>query len=154
MLIFTFDYILIVSFTLFGFSVLSLNLFHFMQIHVFMVAPCCSGYHHCTTSSNKVWTQALCRFKPCSQHVGDSRWWGSPTVAAAENKAKRLSSVNHTTKTIHYHLYRAHLDRNEKQAIGDKCVNKRVRLFIRQMIMSLRHVERKRILGRSSKDKS
>ena len=66
-------------------------------------APWCSGYHYCTTSFNKAWTQVLRRFKPCSRHVGDSRWWGSLTVVPAGNKAKRLSSVNHTTTTIHHH---------------------------------------------------
>ena len=40
-------------------------------------------------------------FKPCSRRVGDSWWWGSLTIVPAGNKAKRLSSVNHTTKTIH-----------------------------------------------------
>ena len=32
-----------------------------------------------------------------------SRWWGSLAMVPAGNKAKRLSSVNHTTKTIHHH---------------------------------------------------
>ena len=65
----------------------------------------CSGYHYCTTSTsfNKAWTQVLHRFKSCSRHVGDSRWWGSLTMVPAGNKAKRLSSVNHTTRTIHHH---------------------------------------------------
>ena len=38
-----------------------------------------------------------------SRRVGDSRWWWSLTMAPAGNKAKRLSSANHTTKTIHHH---------------------------------------------------
>ena len=67
------------------------------------VAPWCSGYHYCTTSFNKVWTQALCRFKSCSQHVGDSRWWESLIMVPPGNKAKCLSSVNYTTKRIHHH---------------------------------------------------
>ena len=41
------------------------------------------------------------RFKCCSRCVGDSRWWRSLTFPAG-NKAKRLSSVNHTTKIIHH----------------------------------------------------
>ena len=49
------------------------------------------------------WTQVLRRFKSCSWRVRDSRWWESLTMAPAGNKAKGLSSVNHTTKTIHYH---------------------------------------------------
>ena len=68
-----------------------------------VVAPCCSGYHYCTTSFNKVWPQVLRRFKSCLQRVRDSRWWGSLTMAPAGNKAKSLSLVNHTTKTIHHH---------------------------------------------------
>ena len=70
-------------------------------IHDFGLSTWCSGYHYCTTSFNKAWTQVLRRFKSCSRRVGDSRWWGSLTVVPAGNKAKRLSSVNHTTKTIH-----------------------------------------------------
>ena len=61
----------------------------------------CSGHHYCIISLNKAWTKALCRFKSCSRRVGDSRWWKSLTMVPARNKAKRLSSVNHTTKTIH-----------------------------------------------------
>ena len=38
-----------------------------------------------------------------------SKWWGSLAMHWAGNKAKRLSSVNHTTKTIrhhgHYNIY-------------------------------------------------
>ena len=68
-----------------------------------IVAPWCSGYHYCTASFNKAWTQILRRFKSCSRCVGDSRWWGSLTVVLAGNKTKRLSSVNHTPKTIDLH---------------------------------------------------
>ena len=70
------------------------------------VAPWCSGYHYYTTSFNLAWTQILCRFKFCSLRVRDSRWWGSLTMVLVGNKAKRLLSVNHTTKTIHHHLPR------------------------------------------------
>ena len=72
------------------------------------MAPWCSGYHYCTTSFNEAWTQVLRRFKPCSRRVGDSRWWGSLTMVPAGNKAKRLSSVNHTTKTIRHHHHHHH----------------------------------------------
>ena len=45
--------------------------------------------------------------RTCSQHVRDSRWWGSLTMAPAGNKAKGLSLVNHTTKKFiiidHHH---------------------------------------------------
>ena len=68
-----------------------------------LVALWCSGYHYCTTSFNKAWTQVLRRFKPCSWRVGDSQWWGFLTMVPAGNKAKRLSSFNLTTKAIHHH---------------------------------------------------
>ena len=68
-----------------------------------IVAPWCSGCHYCTTSFNKAWARVLCRFKSCSRRVRDSRWWGSLTIVSYGNKAKRLLSVSHTTKTIHHH---------------------------------------------------
>ena len=68
----------------------------------------CSGYRYCTTSFNKARTQVLRRFKSYSRRVGDSRWWGSLTVVPAGNKAYHLSSVNHTTKTIHHHHHHHH----------------------------------------------
>ena len=68
-----------------------------------IVVPWCSGYHYCTTSFNKSWTQVLRRFKSCLLRVGDSRWWGSLTMVLAGNKTKRLSSVRHTAETIHHH---------------------------------------------------
>ena len=73
------------------------------KLDVIDVVPWCSGYHNWTTSFNKVWIQVLRRFKSCSRRVGDSRWWGSLAMVPAGNKAKSLSSVNHTTKTIHHH---------------------------------------------------
>ena len=45
----------------------------------------------------------LCRFIFYSRCVGDSQWWGSLTIGPTGSKAKRLLSVNHTTKTIHHH---------------------------------------------------
>ena len=68
-----------------------------------IVVPWCSGYCCCTASFSKAWTQVLRRFKSCSLRVEDSRWWGSLTMVPAGNKAKGLSSVNHTAKTIHHH---------------------------------------------------
>ena len=43
------------------------------------------------------------KFKFCSQCVGDFRWWQSRTMVLAGNKAKHLSSVNHSANTIHHH---------------------------------------------------
>ena len=62
------------------------------------VAPWGSGYHYCTTSFNKAWTQVLYRFKSCSWHVGDLRWWVSLTMVLAGNTTKCLLPFNHTTK--------------------------------------------------------
>ena len=68
------------------------------------VAACCSGYHYWTTSFNKACTHVLRRFNSCSRHAGDLHWWGSLGMVPAGNKAKPLSSVNHTIKTIHQKL--------------------------------------------------
>ena len=62
------------------------------------VAPWCSGCHYWIISINWAWALVLRRFKPCSRRIGDSRWWGYLTMVPAGNKAKHLSSVNHTTK--------------------------------------------------------
>ena len=70
-----------------------------------VVVPWCSGYHYCTTSFYKAWTQVLRRLKSCSRLVGDSRWWASLTMVPAGKNANRLLSVNHTTKTIHHHHF-------------------------------------------------
>ena len=81
-----------------------------------IAAPCYNGYDYYTTSFNKTWTLILrrfksCwqhigsdsdRFKSCWQHIGDLQWWASLTMVPARNKAKPLSSVNHSTKTIHH----------------------------------------------------
>ena len=67
-----------------------------------VVSLWCSGYCYCTTSFSETWTRVLRMFKSSSWHVRDLRWWGSLTVVPAGNKAKRLLSVNHTTKTIHH----------------------------------------------------
>ena len=63
------------------------------------VAPWCSGYHYCTTSFSKVWTQILRRFKPCLIYDGKNLWqWSRLKI-----RRKHLSSVNHTTIAIHHH---------------------------------------------------
>ena len=68
-----------------------------------LVVLWCSGYHCCTTSFNYAWTQVLHKFKSCLQRVGDLR--GSLTMVPTGNKAKPLSPVNHTRKTIHHHCH-------------------------------------------------
>ena len=65
----------------------------------------CSGYHYYTISFNKDLSQVLRRFKFCWRRVRESRCWGSLSMVPAANKAKRLSSVNHTTKTIHHQYF-------------------------------------------------
>ena len=49
--------------------------------------------------------QVVHRFKSYSQCVRDSRWWGSLKMVSAGNKAKRLSSVNHTKIRIHQEIF-------------------------------------------------
>ena len=63
----------------------------------------CNSYHYCTTSfiSPNIKFQTSSRFKSNLRRVRDSQWWECLTMIAAGNKAKRLSLVNHTTKTIH-----------------------------------------------------
>ena len=93
----------------FSSNVVNKNIFVWFFVYFYVsyfnfLVPWCSVYHYCTTSFKKAWTQVLCRFISCWQHVGDSRWWGSLTMVPPGNKAKRLLSVNHTTKTIHHWL--------------------------------------------------
>ena len=66
------------------------------------MAPWCSGYHHCTTSFNKAWTQVLSRSKSCLRRVGDSQWWESLTVVSTGN-GQTSSVSNHTKKAIYHH---------------------------------------------------
>ena len=58
--------------------------------------------NHCTIAQFYS-TKGLRRFKYCSRHVVDLQLRGSPAIVPAENKAKRLSSVNHAIKTSHHH---------------------------------------------------
>ena len=66
----------------------SINLYFAIYKHVVLW---CNGYHYCTTSFNKAWTQVLRRFKSCSRRVGNLRWWRSLAMIPAGNKAKRLN---------------------------------------------------------------
>ena len=66
------------------------------------------GCHYCTSSFIKAWTQVLCMFKSCLRRIGDSQWWGSLTMSPPGNKAKRLSSFNHTAKAIHHYHHHHH----------------------------------------------
>ena len=62
---------------------------------------CCDMlYHKCCSHVGCCVIQVPCRFKSCLLHVGDSRWWESLTMVLAGSKAKCLSLVNHTAKTI------------------------------------------------------
>ena len=88
-----------VKITLSCFKQLPLNL----TVILNLMASWCSGYHYCTTSFINAWTQILRRFKSWSRRVENSRWCESMTMFPTGNKAKCLSSVNHTTKIIHHH---------------------------------------------------
>ena len=85
-----------------------IDIYIYIYIYIYIMALWCSGYHYCTTSLNEAWTQVLHRFKSCSQRVKDSQWWRSLRIIQARNKAKCLSSVNHTAKTIHHHHHHPH----------------------------------------------
>ena len=47
-------------------------------------------------------------FKFCLRRVGDLSWRESLTMVPAGIKAKRLSTVNHTSKTIYHHHHHHH----------------------------------------------
>ena len=76
--------------------------------------PSCSGYHYCISAFIKAWTQVLDSVKSYLRRVGDSRWWGSLTVAPSGNKARHLSSFNYTTKTIHRRHHKKLPDKKAK----------------------------------------
>ena len=76
-----------------------------LNLILILVASCCSGYHYCRTSFNKVWTQVQRRFKSWSLRIGFLRWCESLTMVQAVNKAKRLSSINHSAKQFITSLY-------------------------------------------------
>ena len=61
----------------------------------------------------------MCRFKSCSWLGRDSRWWGSLTMVMAENKAIRLSPIDHTTKATHHH----HVLQKKKKPFQRKYIN-------------------------------
>ena len=77
----------------------------FLDFWPYFVAPWCSGYHYCTTSFKKAWSQVLRRFKSRLWSVGDWRWWRSLTIVPAENKATHLYRPNIPQKQfiIRYH---------------------------------------------------
>ena len=79
----------VLSFMQFSYSTCNINLIRRSVIGFIWirVVPWYSGYHYCTTSFIKAWTQVLRRFKSFLRRVGDSRWWGSLTVGPAGNKA-------------------------------------------------------------------
>ena len=63
----------------------------------------CSGYHCCTTSFIKAWTQVLRRLNPAREDLW--KWYRLEIRL-------RLSSVNHTTKTIHHQHHHHHRHHN------------------------------------------
>ena len=83
-------------------------LYHFHPLHRHLdISRAITAESYCSYCSRTdtgpvVWRLSLL-LKACSRRVGDSRRWGSLTMAQARNKAKCLSSVNHTTKAVHHH---------------------------------------------------
>ena len=70
----------------------------------FFALPLLTGvyWRPCQLSMHNLIRQSQ-NFKSCSWRVGDLRCWESLTVVPARNKANRLSSVNHTAKTVHHY---------------------------------------------------
>ena len=108
------------QFFLFSARYSSIGTDQLIQCMDLVVVVWCSGYHYCTTLFNKVWTQVLRKHKFCSRCVGYWRWWGSLTMVLAGNKAKRLSSVNRTTKTIHHHHHLSSLWRRATSSLASR----------------------------------
>lgn len=59
--------------------------------------------HYNINLFNQAWNHVLCSFKPYSWRFGHWQVWESLANVPGENKAKRLPSVNRTTKKIHHH---------------------------------------------------
>ena len=72
---------------------------------IMFVAPWCSGYDYCSTSFNKVWTLGSAQVQILLTACRRFTMVSIPDNVLAGNNAKRLSSVNHTTKTIHHHRH-------------------------------------------------
>ena len=68
----------------------------------------CRGYHYCATSYNKVWTQVLCRFKPCLWHVGCLWWWEKLVMYTLLFKVNLLH-LFHCQEYHNNYLYYCHL---------------------------------------------
>ena len=82
--------------------IIIMSIFKNQHFKCFLAWKRCSGYHYCTSPFNKAWTQVLLSFQSCLQRDGDSQCWESLAMVSTISKVKHLSSVNHTTKTIHY----------------------------------------------------
>ena len=75
------------------------------------MAPWCCDYQLCTISSSNAWIHVRRRFKSCLLRVLDLQWWESWTMISVGNKTWPLSSVNHSSKSIHshhHHYYHHH----------------------------------------------
>ena len=68
-------------------------------LKMLLVVTWCSGYRYWTTSFNKGSAQVQILIATCR------RFAMVRTVVPAGNKVERLSSVNHSSKTIHHHLH-------------------------------------------------
>ena len=56
-------------------KILHFKILNFKSYFKIFVVLWCGGYHYCTTSFNKAWTQVMHRFNSCLRHVRDSQWW-------------------------------------------------------------------------------
>ena len=106
-------------------------------------AAWCGGYHYCITLLNKVRNQVLRRLKSCSRRVGGSGWRGSLTMVPAGDKAKRLSSVNDSAKTIYHHHEGRFLSDDDDDDDDDDDEKIQFQVFIRLLTCSLAFRPRK-----------
>ena len=95
----------------------------------YTMAPLCSGYDYCTTSFNQVWELKFCGgLNPASSvlEICDvkERWQWS----TLETRCKRLSSVNHSAKTIHQFMISVETCRMTKEILCDNSFDERVLL--------------------------
>ena len=75
------------------------------------VVPSCSGYHYCTVSFNKAWTQALRMFACSANLLKACQSFAMVRIfdmVPVGYKAKPLSSVSYTTRTFHHHHHHHH----------------------------------------------
>ena len=78
---------------------------YFFNIHFYLVTCRLWLYFYSITHFNTYVPNAPFLYP---LKTSENRWWGSLAMVPAGNKTKLLSSVNHTTKTIHHHYLHHH----------------------------------------------